>query len=229
MSEVINLIQQHGEIFYLITFIWTALEGESFVIFAAFAAQRGMLNIWLLFTAAWFGSFFGDQVYFFIGRYFGNWILKRFPRIEPRLRKVFCWVEYNSTIFILTYRFMYGIRNISSVALGMSRLPWPRFLWLNFIAAGLWAASFCGFGYFFSDIMGRYRRPHEQEVEHGIAYELTISVIVMIIVIMAIKWAGNRLKSKVMSRRQRMRSARAQACCCDNMTGKSDAQKTSQE
>jgi len=230
MSEVISLIQQHGEIFYLITFFWTALEGESFVIFAAFAAQRGMLNIGLLFTAAWLGSFFGDQVYFYTGRYFGKWILQRFPRIEPKLRKVFSWVEYNSTLFVLTYRFMYGIRNVSSVALGMSRLPWFRFLWLNCIAAAIWAGSFCSFGYFFSDIMGRYEKLHEQEVEHTIAYELTISVIVLFLFILGMRWISNRIKERLLAEKQKTGTvASLNVSCCKNVAENADAPKTSQE
>ena len=31
--------------------------------------------------------------------------------------------------------------------MGMSGLPWGRFLVLNFIAAGLWANAFCAAGY----------------------------------------------------------------------------------
>ncbi|MDD3288258.1 MAG: DedA family protein [Alphaproteobacteria bacterium] len=200
MSEVINLVQQHGGLFYLITFFWTALEGETFVIFAALAAQRGMLSIELLFLASWMGSFCGDQVYFFIGRNFGNWILRRSPKIQPRLDKVFGWVENNSTLFILTYRFMYGIRNVSSVALGMSKLPWKRFLWLNCLAAAIWAFSFCMFGYMFGDVIRRLGKNHEQVVEHGIVYELTLTVISLFAFILAVRWLFGRWRDKRHSR-----------------------------
>ena len=57
MNEVLNLVQQHGSWFYLITFFWTAFEGETFVIFAALlAAQRGVLSIEFLFLAAWLAA-----------------------------------------------------------------------------------------------------------------------------------------------------------------------------
>src|SRR5579885_1942364 len=38
--------------------------------------------------------------------------------------------------------------NFSSFALGLSAVKWDRFLRLNFLAAGLWAACFVGVGYF---------------------------------------------------------------------------------
>ena len=37
MHDVRLLIQQHGDLFYLLTFLWTAMEGETFVIFAGLA------------------------------------------------------------------------------------------------------------------------------------------------------------------------------------------------
>ena len=51
------------------------------------------------------------------------------------------------TWFILSFRFIYGVRNFSSFAMGTSGLSWPRFLALNFIAAGIWAVTFAGAGY----------------------------------------------------------------------------------
>lgn len=229
MSEVLGLIQEHGELFYLITFFWTALEGESFVIFAALAAQRGLLSIELLFLAAWLGSFCGDQAYFYIGRNFGSWILRRFPKIETKLSKVFSWVEYNSTLFILTYRFMYGIRNISSVALGMSKLSWLRFLWLNCLAAAIWAGSFCSFGYFFSYIMGRFSKQHEQVVEHGIVYELTISAAVLFVVILGVRWISRMVREAVLAKRQGHEASNGHSICCETVTERLDAEETSQK
>ncbi len=81
MHEILTHIKDYGLWFYPITFIWTALEGESFVIFAGLAAQKGLLNILPLFLSAWSGSFFGDQVVFWIGRQYGTKVLKRMPRL----------------------------------------------------------------------------------------------------------------------------------------------------
>ena len=61
---------------------------------------------------------------------------------------VLSWLKRYNTSFILTFRFIYGVRNISSFAMGMSAIRWQRFLSLNFLAAGVWAASFVAAGYF---------------------------------------------------------------------------------
>lgn len=164
MNHILELIQQNGDLFYLITFIWTALEGETFVIFAGLAAQRGLLSIEILFLCAAFGSMLGDQVCFFIGRYYGRRVVRRFPRLQPKLDKVFCALEKYAVSFILSYRFMYGIRNVSALAIGMSNLPWRRFAFWNMIASFLWSFVFCGGGYLFGDIMERFGFGDEESV-----------------------------------------------------------------
>src|SRR5215467_5360120 len=55
--DISQLIAEHGAFFYLIAFVWTFLEGETFVLFAAFAAAQGLLNPALLLAATWLGSF----------------------------------------------------------------------------------------------------------------------------------------------------------------------------
>ena len=167
MEEIAHLIQKHGYLFYGITFFWTFLEGETFVIFAGALAVPGLggattpppINIYWLILAAWIGSFCGDQLYFLLGRRFGKRILHRFPRIQGGVQLAIDLLHKYHTIFILTYRYMYGVRNFASLGMGMSELSWPRFASLNFVAAFLWANSFAwggyALGYFAASALGK--------------------------------------------------------------------------
>ena len=146
--DINQLIAHNGACFYLIAFVWTFLEGETVIIFAGFAAAQGLLDPFLLLVAAWLGSFSGDQCYFWLGRHFGVRLLDRFPRFRRGVDTALHWLERYDTGFILSFRFIYGIRNVSSFAMGLSAIRWERFLALNFAAAGLWAASFIAIGYF---------------------------------------------------------------------------------
>jgi len=143
-----ELIAHNGACFYLVAFVWTFLEGETVIIFAGFAAAQGLVDPALLLAAAWLGSFAGDQCYFWLGRHFGVRLLDRFPRWRHGVDAALHWLERYDAGFILSFRFIYGVRNFSSFALGLSAVRWNRFLRLNFIAAGLWAASFVCVGYF---------------------------------------------------------------------------------
>ena len=143
-----QLIADNGACFYLITLVWTFLEGETVVLFAGFAAAQGLVDPLLLLSAAWLGSFAGDQFYFWLGRQFGIRLLDRFPRLRHGVDAALHWLERYDAGFILSFRFIYGVRNVSSFALGLSAVRFERFLWLNFVAGGLWAASFVAVGYF---------------------------------------------------------------------------------
>ncbi|WP_428247471.1 DedA family protein [Ferrovibrio sp.] len=145
--DIYKLIEEYRDLFYVITFIWTFLEGETFVIFAGAAASQGMLNQYILIAAAWLGSFCGDQLYFWIGRKYGHRLLKRFPRLQGGVNVALGMLHKYHIGFILSFRFIYGVRNFSSLAMGMSPIGWPRFAALNFIAAGLWANAFAWGGY----------------------------------------------------------------------------------
>ena len=144
--DVNRLIAENGTWFYLIAFIWTFLEGETVVLFAGFAAAQGLLNPVALLIATWLGSYSGDQGYFWLGRHFGRAILQRFPRWGAGVEAALRFLERYNTGFILSFRFIYGVRNLSSFAMGLSAVHWRRFCALNFLAAGLWAGSFIAVG-----------------------------------------------------------------------------------
>jgi membrane protein DedA with SNARE-associated domain len=147
-ADVKRLIPQYGVWFYLLTFAWTFIEGETFVLFAGYFAAQGLLSAPLLVVAAWLGSFSGDQCYFWIGRRYGLRLLSQRPRWRAGVDAALGWVKRYDKWFILTFRFTYGIRNVSSFALGISGIGWRRFLYFNFLAAFLWACAFVGGGYF---------------------------------------------------------------------------------
>lgn len=151
--DLARLAADYGDYIYPIIFAWTFLEGETFVIFGGVLAHQGYLSWPLLFLCAWFGSFCGDQFYFWVGRHWGKELLVRFPRWAPSAETALEMLRRYNTWFILSFRFVYGVRNFASFAMGMAGVPPLRFLVLNFLAACVWALSFAGFGYIFGEAL----------------------------------------------------------------------------
>lgn len=201
MQQVHDLIRQHGDLFYLIVFVWTALEGETFVIFAGLAAQKGLVNVWLLFTTAWLGSLFGDQVFFFLGRKFGTKILEHLPKLKPGVERALGWLEKYAVIFILSYRFMYGLRNVSGIAVGLSHIPWKKFTIWNSIAAFIWATAFVGFGYMFGDIFAHMHHAQQVATVESSVREIMLTVLALFAILIIaklvhIRWERYRSEKK---------------------------------
>lgn len=133
-----DLIARYG---YLAVLIGTLLEGETILILGAVAAKLGYLKIGLVILAALVGSFAGDQAYFLIGRRYGHRLVARWPSWRMRVARATALLERYDTWFILGFRFIYGLRSISPFVVGMSAVPSRKFVFLNFLAALLWATA----------------------------------------------------------------------------------------
>jgi membrane protein DedA with SNARE-associated domain len=141
-----HLIRTYG---YWALLVGTFLEGETILIIAGAVAAQGLLDVHFVMLSAFAGSVAGDQLHFFIGRYKGQWILSKFANQRERLEKVLRLVERHSILLVLVFRFMYGLRNLSSFALGMTRMPIWLYAPLNAVGAAVWAAAFASAGYLF--------------------------------------------------------------------------------
>jgi membrane protein DedA with SNARE-associated domain len=147
-----------GMLAYGAAAIWAFFEGETFVLIAAAAgAATGLVDPWILMVSVWLGSFCGDQTWFFLGRKFGPAALRRFPRAEVQVARASGLLERHGALFVLTFRFLYGIRNVASAACGIAGMDHRRFAILNFIAAGIWAGSFVAAGWFLGALLGPER------------------------------------------------------------------------
>lgn len=131
----------------LAVFTGAGLEGETAVIAGGILAYQHLLWLPGVAIAAASGSFVADQIFFMIGRQFRD-----HPRVEkmldrPATEKALNMLERYPTAFIIAFRFLYGLRTVSPVAVGTSDVPRLKFLALNALAAMLWASLFTAIGY----------------------------------------------------------------------------------
>lgn len=134
---------------YLAVFVGTLLEGETILIAAGFAAHRGLLDWRFVVLVAMAGATLGDQLAFLLGRWKGAALIGRFPALAQRKTRIHDLLERYDVIFILTIRFLYGLRIAGPLILGSSRVPLFRFAVLNVVGAALWAMLITGAGYAF--------------------------------------------------------------------------------
>jgi len=147
-SQTLNylntLIAQYG---YLILILFTFLEGETIVIIAGAFVHSGTLNFYLVAASALLGAFLGDQLYFYLGRKYGKKIIAKKPNFETKANKVMSIISKHENLLIISFRFLYGLRTITPIVLGLSKVSYAKFFILNFIGAIIWAYSFTYLGY----------------------------------------------------------------------------------
>jgi membrane protein DedA with SNARE-associated domain len=142
--DLAQLFPTHG---YWLAFAGAVFEGETMLALAGLAANRGYLALPMLIVAGAIGGFLGDQIYFAIGRRFGARFLGRFPRLARRAGRATALVERHPEFSVIAVRFMYGLRVVGPIAIGMCRIGWLRFAALNALGAALWSACWIGAGY----------------------------------------------------------------------------------
>ena len=150
MDHIVTFIKDWG---YWAIFLGSLVEGESVILTASSLAALGYFNIKKVMLIAFFGTLLADQMLYYLGYFKGEVIFKRFPSLRQPADKAFSMLHKYDTWFILSCRFIYGIRIISSIVIGAARVqPW-RFMILNMIAAAIWAVVSCMAGYLLGDIV----------------------------------------------------------------------------
>lgn len=160
----------------LVILVWTFFEGETVLLVAGFLAQQGFMSLEWCVLAAFVGSMSGDQLYFWIGRKFGRQILEWRPAWRIAADRALRMLVRYQNYFILSFRFIYVVRNVSSFSIGIAGVSFRRFTVLNAIAAAVWALSFGLGGFYFGKTLqvfiGRV-----QEFEGYVAGILAVSLV----------------------------------------------------
>jgi membrane protein DedA with SNARE-associated domain len=150
---LVTIIKTFG---YPAIIIGTFLEGEVILVLAGLAAHLGYLELPYVIASGFLGTFAGDQLYFHLGKYYSDPVLKRFPRWKSKLSIVKRLIERYRVLFILGFRFTYGLRTVSPFAIGMSRVPVLLYMLLNGVSALAWATLVGGGGYFLGNAMRKF-------------------------------------------------------------------------
>ncbi len=145
-----SLLDTYG---YWTILLGTFLEGETIVILGGMFAANGNLSFHGVVFCAMFGSILSDQLMFCLGKYRGNKLLARFPRLHAKKEKASELLRKYDTLLIVGFRFVYGLRNITPIILGMSGISFRRFLIFNIIGASSWAVLITAGGYYFGHAM----------------------------------------------------------------------------
>jgi membrane protein DedA with SNARE-associated domain len=136
-ENLINLLKEYG---YIILFIWSIFEGETGLVMAGVLSHTGDMNLFASIVVAALGGFVGDQIYYYLGKLNKEWVLKelkahrrKFAKAKLMLKKYGGWV-----IFI--QRFIYGMRTIIPMTIGVLNYDPKKYAIINLISAFVWAS-----------------------------------------------------------------------------------------
>jgi membrane protein DedA with SNARE-associated domain len=146
LQDLQSIIQHYG---YYAVLVGAILEGETILLIAAISASQGLLDLRWIIVLSTLSATTGDNLYFWLGRMQGKFILRYFPKLEPRLQRFNRLLDRWHTPAILSLRFLYGLRIVGPMAVGMSGFKPFTFLCIDAVGALIWSVVFSYLGFTF--------------------------------------------------------------------------------
>jgi membrane protein DedA with SNARE-associated domain len=133
----IGWLKEYG---YSILFLWSILEGEMGLIMGGIMAHTGDLNVFMAIFVAGLGGFAGDQIYFYIGRFNKGLIQRKLHRQRRKFAIAHLLLKKYGWPIIFMQRYMYGLRTVIPMSIGITKYSAKKFALINLISAWVWAA-----------------------------------------------------------------------------------------
>jgi membrane-associated protein len=133
------------------------LPGDS-LLFAAgmLTASNGILNIWLLIILLIISAILGDNVNYFVGRFFGEKVfeINFLKKIIKRkyLDDTHAFYEKHGGKTIIMARFVPIVRTFAPFAAGLGKMNYSKYISFCVAGAFLWVPLLCLAGYYFGNI-----------------------------------------------------------------------------
>jgi len=146
---------------FLIVFVETGLvvmpllPGDSLLFSVGLlASASGQLDVYFVIPLLILAALSGDQVNYFLGRYFSSWIREReqilfLKRSHVEQTETF-YAKYGAKTVILA-RFIPIVRTVAPFVAGAGRMSYPVYLLYGFLGACLWVTSITMAGFYLGD------------------------------------------------------------------------------
>jgi membrane protein DedA with SNARE-associated domain len=175
-------------------FLGAGFEGQTAVIVGGILARQHILNLYVVLASATAGSGILDYLLFVAGRRFRSHRYVVRATEQQAFARALKFIERFPISYTLIFRFIFGLRIASPIAIGVSKVPTWQFTILNILGAMIWAGTFTFAGFLFGEavhnILGHGR--------HAGKWTLIAAggIVVLVLLIWAVRYIRRMLKAR---------------------------------
>jgi membrane protein DedA with SNARE-associated domain len=166
LQFVTNLLLAHG---YIVIFIGAALDnfglpasGDVVLFAGGWLANLERATLPMVMLSGFAGALTSDNAVYWIGRVGGRPLIERILKMrllhvlinETNLARAERYFEFHGGKMVFAGRFGPGLRSMTPLFAGVSRMKYYRFLPYNLAAALVWAVAYSLVGYAFGEYWG---------------------------------------------------------------------------
>jgi membrane protein DedA with SNARE-associated domain len=179
--ETINLwIQDHQQLVYSLIFTYCVSKASILPVFVGVFVASESLLLGPSMIAMISGSVAGDLLRFWLGRKYGDAIVRKMPdALSKWMGKTLRLFEHYGVAYILLCRYPNTIRSISVFPVGMSSMSFMRFLPLSIASILIWIGIYFALGYVLGEGMSEL-----------LERNLTLLSPILLIVFLGLGWFG---------------------------------------
>ncbi len=156
MHTIILIITKYGYLGIYVSLMFgiigIPIPDETLLAFAGYMVNKGYLHLIPTITTAFLGSITGITVSYIAGRTVGLLILKKYGKYihftEERIDKAHAWFEKYGRWTLTFGYFIPGIRHVTALLAGSSKLKLYEFIIFAYAGGILWTLTFILTGYF---------------------------------------------------------------------------------
>lgn len=156
-----QLFEEYG--IYAVLALCT-VEGDITLLLSGVLAHNGYFGPYSflkVYLAGTLGGMIGDNIGYWVGRFFRTSVknYRFYEMAKPRIERL---IDKFGGFSIIISKYIYGLRVAMCLFNGIGRMPFGRFLLLDFISCSVWVLFLGGVGYFFSgavtNIIGDFKQ-----------------------------------------------------------------------
>ena len=155
MEDIFTNLETYG---YIGVFLYSFGGGFLALVAAGVLSFMGKMDLTTSIAVAFVANAIGDIVLFYMARYQKGMMM---DQIRPHRRKLalahIMMKKYGSWI-ILIQKFIYGIKTLIPIAIGLTKYDFKKFAILNVFSAAVWALVFGLGSYFMGNILVEFAK-----------------------------------------------------------------------
>jgi len=146
MEDIFSNLATYG---YIGLFLYSLGGGFVALIGAGVLSFMGKMDLSLSIAIAFFANAIGDMLLFYMARYQKSMMMEGLKKHRRKLALSHILMKKHGSWIILFQKFVYGIKTLIPIAIGLTKYDFKKFVILNVGSAAIWALAF-GFGSYYS-------------------------------------------------------------------------------
>lgn len=146
MEDTFSNLATYG---YIGLFLYSLGGGFVALVGAGVLSFMGKMDLTLVIAIAFIANALGDIMLFYMARYQKSMMMEGLKQHRRKLALAHIMMKKNGNWIILIQKFVYGIKTLIPIAIGLTKYDFKKFAILNIASSAIWALAF-GLGSYYS-------------------------------------------------------------------------------